>query len=134
MNAARILQRLPRAAAATQAARLAAARLRAWLREDDGSWQRGAPRPFLLFLLLFGVGMLLVTLFGDQGLLAYRSLRREEIGLVTEIQRLALREGELREQIRALHNDPGYVELLARRKLGLVKPGETVILLPREDP
>jgi len=38
----------------------------------------------------------------------------------------------LRRKIEHLLNDPGYVEDEARRKLGLIRPGETVYRLSEE--
>jgi cell division protein FtsB len=105
--------------------------LRQWLREDDGSWNESAPRPFLLFLALFGVAMVAVSLFGDQGLLAYRSLVSQARQLRLDVAELEGREEDLARQVRALRSDPAAIERLARQKLGLVKPGETVIQLPR---
>jgi len=101
-----------------------------WVREDDNSWSNGAPRAFLLFLMLFGVAMVAVSLFGDQGLFAYRSLAGQARQLREDVTALDAREQELTGQIRALRSDPASIERLARRKLGLVKPGETVIQLP----
>ncbi|MDH4225469.1 MAG: septum formation initiator family protein, partial [Deltaproteobacteria bacterium] len=37
---------------------------------------------------------------------------------------------ELQETIRALGEDPAYLEYLARRDLGLVRPGEVLVELP----
>jgi len=107
-------------------------RLVHWVREDDGSWNESAPRPFLLFLMLFGVAMVAISLFGDQGLFAYRSLTYQESQLRSNVQVLEVREQELIREIRALRSDPAAIERLARQKLGLIKPGETVIQLPRE--
>jgi len=105
--------------------------LRDWLRDDDGSWHDAPPRPFLLFLLVFGVGIVLISLLGDQGLLAYYSLRKEASSLRTEIDQLQREEGDLASRIQALRTDPNYIEMLARQRLGLVKPDETVLQLPR---
>jgi cell division protein FtsB len=113
--------------------RQALARLRDWLREDDGSWHDGAPRPFLLFLLVFGVGIVTISLLGDQGLLAYYGLRREESSLRADIDRLERQEGNVSRRIQSLRSDPQYIEMLARQRLGLVKPGETVLQLPRRE-
>jgi cell division protein FtsB len=124
--------RLPALPPAWAALKQAIARLREWLREDDGSWHEGAPRPFLLFLLIFGVGIVTISLLGDQGLLAYHGLRREESALRAEIERLERQEGDLASRIQALRGDPQYIEMLARQRLGLVKPGETVFQLPRQ--
>jgi len=104
-------------------------RLRVWLRDDDGSWREGAPRPFLLFLLIFGAGIGLVSLLGDQGWVAYRRLQQEESGLRAELRHLERESVELAQKVQALKSDPQYIEMLARQRLGLVKPGETVIEL-----
>ena len=129
MKASRLTLLNPIAAAA----RTSLGRLRNWLREDDGSWHEGPPRPFLLFLLVFGVGIVVVSLLGDQGLLAYYGLRREESHLKTEIGQLQRQESDLAARIQALRSDPQYIEQLARQRLGLVKPGETVLQLPRRE-
>jgi cell division protein FtsB len=126
--------RLPALPPAWAVLKQAITRLREWLREDDGSWHEGAPRPFLLFLLIFGVGIVTISLLGDQGLLAYHGLRREESALRAEIERLERQEGDLASRIQALRGDPQYIEMLARQRLGLVKPGETVFQLPRQQP
>ena len=106
-------------------------RLVDWVREDDGSWNDSAPRPFLLFLLLFGTAMVAISLFGDQGLFAYRSLVAQQRQLRLDVVTLESREQELTRQIHDLRSDPAAIERIARQKLGLVKPGETVIQLPR---
>jgi len=106
-------------------------KLKHWLVEGDGSWNDSAPRPFLLFLALFGVAMIAVSLFGDQGLLAYRSLSAQAWQLRQDVANLENRQEDLARQIRALRSDRAAIEKLAREKLGLVRPGETVIQLPR---
>jgi cell division protein FtsB len=96
---------------------------------DRGSADR-LPRGFLVFLLVFGAGMILISLVGDQGLIAYLRLQEEARSLRVEIQALEGRRQDLDQEVRALRDDPAYIELLARKRLGLVKPGETVIELP----
>ena len=108
-------------------------RLQAWLADGDSVAAGHLPRFFLLFLLLFGVGMILISLVGDQGLIAYYSLRREAQSLRADVTALEARRVELTRQIEALRGDPEYVAALARKRLGLVKPGETVLQLPRQE-
>lgn len=106
--------------------------LRAWVRSGALQPAEGRlPRLFLWFLLLFGVGMIVISLVGDQGLIAYYRLQQEARSLRQEVAHLEARRGEVRREIRALRHDEGAIETLARRELGLVKPGETVVqLLP----
>lgn len=122
-----ILNAMRKAMPPLAAAGRAVERLRDWMRQDDGSWRDGAPRPFLVFLLVFGVGIVLVSLLGDQGLVAYQGLRREEAALRRDIADLEREAGDLARDVEALRSDPDYVEMLARQRLGLVKPGETII-------
>ncbi|HUJ76772.1 MAG TPA: septum formation initiator family protein [bacterium] len=109
-------------------------RLQRWLQEDDGTWTRGAPRPLLLFLAVFSGLMLLVTVFGNQGLLAYRTLSTQAQALRQEVSDLQERQRTLTERVRDLRSNPATIERLARQRLGLVKPGDTVLQLapPRQ--
>jgi cell division protein FtsB len=109
-------------------------RLQAWLAAGEADGADSLPRFFLLFLLLFGVGMILISLVGDQGLIAYTGLRGEAARLRSEVTRLEERRVLLTRQIEALRSDPDYIAVLARQRLGLVKPGEVVLQLPRPKP
>lgn len=106
-------------------------RLQQWLGESPAAraLEGELPRVFPLFLLLFGVGMILISLVGDQGLIAYYQLQREAESLRHEVATLQQRRGDLVQRIEALRESPAYIELLARQRLGLVRPGETVIQL-----
>ena len=90
----------------------------------------GLPRYFIAFVLLFAVGMLLISLFGDQGLIAYYRFKGQARQLQRDVVSLSERRGELAREIRALREDSAYIELLARQRLGLVRPGEIVVQLP----
>lgn len=98
--------------------------------EDAARPMAGLPRYFIAFVLLFMVGMLMISLFGDQGLIAYYRLKGESHQLNLDVAALSERRGELAREIRALRDDDGYIEMLARRRLGLVRPGEIVVQLP----
>jgi len=82
-----------------------------------------------LALFLIVAASLLNALFGDRGLLELLRARQEIESLDREIA--ALREGNqaLLEEIRDLKSSPLAVERLARENLGLVKPGEIVLLI-----
>ena len=94
----------------------------------------GLPRIVISFLVVFAAGMAVVTLVGDQGLLSYWALRTEREQLAAEVSRLEARHRELQRELQALRTDPGYIELLARRDLGLVRPGEVLVQLPESRP
>lgn len=56
-------------------------------------------------------------------------LKNQKAELQTEIQRLALRNLALDQELRQLKNDPVYVEYMARRTFGTAKEGEVVYKL-----
>ncbi len=109
------------------------ARVAAWLPFPRGGVPTGetAPRSLALFLALFLGGLVLISLLGDQGLIAYRRLQGQAAHLRGEVALLQARRVALGARIRALREDPAYIELVARRRLGLVRPGETIVQLPR---
>lgn len=69
------------------------------------------------------------ALFGEKGLVALLKARRDFAGV--EASLLAAREenARLREQARRLREDPRAIEELARRELGLIKPGEKLFII-----
>ncbi len=94
--------------------------------------ERGRRR--LRWALLFVTSLLLANaLVGENGLLDQVRHRRDHAALEQEIAHLREENERLREQARRLREDPGAIEAVARRELGLVKPGEhTVLVAPAE--
>ena len=109
-----------------QSLRAAPGWLSQWLREGAGS----LPRVFWLFFTVFAVGMVLISLVGDQGMISYWRLSDEAVELRAKVGEMEARHRELTLEIRALRDDPVYIEQIARQRLGLVHPGETVLQLP----
>ena len=92
------------------------------------------PRGIWIFLAVFAAGMALVSLVGDQGLIAYRELRSEADRLRVHVVQMEARKSDLVRVIKSLHEDPDYIEQVARQKLGLVRPGELVLQIPPMSP
>jgi cell division protein FtsB len=69
------------------------------------------------------------ALVGDRGLLAMMQARREYDELSDAIARQRTENARLREEIRRLQEDPSAIEELARRELGLIRPGERVFIV-----
>jgi cell division protein FtsB len=80
--------------------------------------------------LLF-VAAVIVTdaLVGDQGLLAMLRSRRQYDQLAADIARQHAENARLYEEARRLRDDPTAIEEVARRELGLIKPGEKVFIV-----
>jgi cell division protein FtsB len=99
-----------------------------WLTE---LFSRGLFIRLALTVLVILGGLAYLTVSAD-GFIRRAELAREKDRL--EADNAALRDENLllRRKIEHLLNDPGYVEDEARRKLGLIRPGETVYRLSEE--
>jgi len=69
------------------------------------------------------------ALVGDQGLLATLRARRQYDQLAADIAHQRAENARLREEARRLRDDPAAIEDVARRELGLIKPGEKVFIV-----
>jgi cell division protein FtsB len=77
------------------------------------------------------------AIVGDRGLLAMLRARAEYEQLETAIARQRLENARLRDEARRLREDPKTIEEVARRELGLIRPGEKVFIvkdLPSDKP
>lgn len=87
-------------------------------------------RRIIHWLLLFVASLIVVDgLVGDRGLLGMLRARREHDELSGTIARQRAENARLRDEARRLREDPGTIEDVARRELGLIKPGETVFII-----
>ena len=81
-------------------------------------------------LLLFITAVLVVdALVGDKGLMETIRARRQHRGAASALEDLRRRNAVLRENIRQLREDPGTIEALARKELGLVRPREVLFIV-----
>jgi cell division protein FtsB len=87
-------------------------------------------RRLVTWALLLGSFILIVNaLFGDRGYLAVVRARQEYRTLADELKRVQDENQRDVDQIRDIKNDPDALEDAARRELGLIKPGETIIVI-----
>ena len=80
-------------------------------------------------LLLILAGSVLNTLFGTRGLFGLMEAREDLATLESEIRSLEDTNRGMRQEIKALREDPMAVEKRAREVLGMSRPDETVIVL-----
>jgi cell division protein FtsB len=86
------------------------------------------------YLLGFIAAILLVdAIVGEKGLLSLIKARRDFQFVEQALEQSRRQNAELREQARRLKEDPKAVEEVARRELGLIKPGEKLFIV-REAP
>jgi cell division protein FtsB len=69
------------------------------------------------------------ALVGDQGLLVMLRARRQHDELAAAIAGQKAENARLREEARRLTEDPAAIEEVARRELGLIRPGEKVFII-----
>ena len=80
-------------------------------------------------LVLAGVVVVADALVGNQGLVAILRARRQHDALASLVERERAENARLSEQARRLRDDPTAIEEIARRELGLIKPGEKVFII-----
>jgi cell division protein FtsB len=90
----------------------------------------GRARRIVRLLLLLFAGIVVVdALVGDRGFIAMRDARRQHDELGATIARQRAENTRLREEARRLKEDPSAIEEIARRDLGLIRPGERVFIV-----
>jgi cell division protein FtsB len=87
-------------------------------------------RRIVHLLLIFVASVIVVdALVGERGLVAMLRARHEYDELSASIARQRAENARLRETARRLREDPTAIEEIARRELGLIKPGERVFIV-----
>ena len=79
-------------------------------------------------LLLIGVTLLIVFIFGDHGIFQLYKLKRERAEVQAHITLLRKEREQLKSEKARLENDLDYIEKLARERFRMAKPGEKVFI------
>jgi cell division protein FtsB len=77
------------------------------------------PGGIILFILFF-------TLFGERGLLRIHHLKREKEEIQERLEQIKTENDKLKREIEALKTDRRYLESIARKDFGLVRPNEII--------
>ena len=82
-------------------------------------------------LLLFFVSLVLIVnaVVGERGFVETRRARGEHEALATAVAALRAENAALRDQAERLQHDPATIEQVARARLGLIRPGELVVVV-----
>ena len=91
--------------------------------------RRRRRRAIQYVLVLVGCVIVVDALVGEKGLLAMRKARQQYHALEGALASAKAENVRLREEARSLREDSSAVEDLARRELGLIKPGEKLFIL-----
>jgi cell division protein FtsB len=91
--------------------------------------RRRGKRAIEYALLFIGCVVFVDALVGEKGLLESIKKRQEFAALEQSIQRARAENARLSEEAKRLRSDPATIEDLARRELGLIRPGEHLFIL-----
>lgn len=80
-------------------------------------------------LVLIGCVLVVDSLVGEKGLLAMIEARQQYRRLEQSLAEARAENARLREAARRLREDPDAIEEIARRELGLIKPGERLFII-----
>jgi len=75
--------------------------------------------------------LLVHDIFGTHGFLAMRRTRQEIKKVTTDLDQLNNENLQLEQEVKELKTDPHKIEKISRDELGLAKPGEVIIKIPR---
>ena len=78
----------------------------------------------------FGAIMLVISVIGSYGINATNQLEAYEQKLTQQIESMRIEKTLKHEEINALKTNPEYIELVARKNLGLVHASELIYYLP----
>ena len=97
--------------------------------ESKATAPRRGRRALRYVLMFIGAVIVVDALVGEKGLLAMRKARQDYQALEASLSAAKAENARLREEARRLREDPRAVEDLARRELGLLKPGEKLFII-----
>jgi cell division protein FtsB len=101
----------------------------------SGPEVRQRRRRLLIWGLFIASTVLMVNaLVGERGYLATIRARREYAATLSKLNALRLENQALKQEAERLKRDPAMLEETARRELGLIKPGETLIVIHDANP
>ena len=91
--------------------------------------RRRRQRTIVYLVILVGSILTIDALVGEKGLLAMMQARAQYRMLEESLAEVRDENAGLREQARRLREDPAAIEEIARRELGLIKPGEKLFII-----
>jgi cell division protein FtsB len=90
----------------------------------------GRARRLIRLALAFLTAVVVVdAIVGENGVLALIEKRRQFAALTRALEQAKDDNAALRDRARRLRQDPSTIESVARRDLGLIKPGEKVFII-----
>lgn len=73
------------------------------------------------------------ALFGERGIIKIIHLYHERDRILAEVQRIQEKNEKLKREIRLMHEDPRYLESVARKELGVIKENEILFIFEDDE-
>lgn len=104
-------------------------------RRGRGVALSGPRRPWAIWVIGFcGAGLFLNALIGQNGYVETRRLEQQYNADHARLRAMRVENQRLKAYATALKSDPAAIEDLARRSLGLMKPGEVLFIISDAPP
>jgi cell division protein FtsB len=91
-------------------------------------------RTIHLLLVFVTVVLVVDSLVGEKGLMESMRARKQYRALAASLDAVRRENDRMREEVRRLKEDPSAIESLARKELGLIRPGEVLFIIKDEKP
>ena len=88
-------------------------------------WRRKKKIYFIPLLIVIAI-ISLLTIFGDRGLIRIYKLSKERYSIKTYNEKIKEDNIAMRDEIQRLKTDDKYIEMIARKELGMVGKNELV--------
>jgi cell division protein FtsB len=89
---------------------------------------------YLRIVLLLAALVLVGILVGEKSLTQKAGLEEKKSSIRKENHKLSLEIRELERQVTLMRSDPSTIENVAKRKLGMARPDETVYIFEQSNP
>jgi cell division protein FtsB len=93
----------------------------------------GKKRFYNVITLLLLLSVIMLSIFGDKGILQLKQLKKIETSLKRDIRQLKQEELEWQEKVSSLKTNKMYLESLAREELGMIRRDEIFIQFENAD-
>ena len=92
--------------------------------------QQPARNVWFVIASLAGCGLLLTAIFGGHGLMRWLQSDQEKKSITAELEKIQEQNARTRREIDSLLHNEKYIEMIARRDLGMVKADEIIYQFP----
>ncbi len=97
-------------------------------------WWAGGRRILHAALIFVTLVLLVDALVGERGFMETMRARRRSREVAARLDAVRRENARLREEVRRLSEDPAALESVARKDLGLIRPGEVLFIIKDAKP